>query len=148
MFDVRHDPKMKAGDIFGTRLWCETDQDANFGYKTYDQLLTNGNSSIKDASGFDKAVRAMGTQHVNHFGRGTAVLMNLSPQWYNAYRTAGFAAAAKRSAFMKPIHDAGIRRWVEIKDAGDKEFGYEITYWNNAGRTICLRRDGAGDCGQ
>ena len=60
MFGVRHDPKMKAGDIFGTRLWCETDQDANFGYKSYEQLLTSGNTSIKDASGFDKAVRTMG----------------------------------------------------------------------------------------
>jgi hypothetical protein len=136
MFGVRHDPKMKAGDIFGTRLWCETDQDANFGYKSYDQLLTRGNTSIKDPSGFDKAVRKMGVSHSNKFGSGSAVLMNLSPQWYNAYRASGFAAAAKREVFMKPIHEAGIRRWVEIKDAGDKEFGYEITYWTGEGRTI------------
>lgn len=135
MFGVRHDPKMKAGDIFGARLWCETDQDANFGYKTYSELLTRGNSSIKDASGFDIAARSMGVVHTNRFGRGTAVLMNLSPQWYNAYRVAGFAAAAKRSVFMKPIHDAGIRRWVEIKNAGENEFGYEIIYWSVAGRT-------------
>jgi hypothetical protein len=72
---------------------------------------------------------------VNKFGKGMAVLMNLSPQWYNAYRVAGFAAAAKREVFMKPIHDAGIHRWVEIKNAADKEFGYEVTYWTNGSRT-------------
>ncbi|HEX3998592.1 MAG TPA: beta-galactosidase trimerization domain-containing protein [Pirellulales bacterium] len=138
MFGVRHDPKMTAGDIFGNRLWCETDQDANFGYKTYDELLTRGNTSIKDASGFDKAVRSMGVAHATRFGKGTAVLMNLSPQWYNAYRVAGSAAAAKRSVFMKPLHDAGIRRWVEIKNPGDEEFGYEITYWSIAGRTFAF----------
>ena len=71
MFGVRHDPKMKAGDIFGNKLWCETNQDANFGYKSYDQLLTRENSSIKDASGFDKAVRTMGVGHANKFGSGT-----------------------------------------------------------------------------
>ena len=51
--------------------------------------MTNKNTSIKDASGFDKAVRNMPAGNVNHFGRGTAVLMNLSPQWYNAYRVDG-----------------------------------------------------------
>ena len=64
------------------------------------------------------------------------MLLNLSPQWYNAYRVAGFTAAAKRAVFMQPIHDAGIKRWVEIKNAGDQEFGYEITYWTREGRTI------------
>jgi len=136
MFGVKHDPAMKAGDIFGTRLWCETDQDANYGYKSYDQLLTNNNTSLKDASGFDKAVRKMPVGNVNQFGRGTAVLLNLSPQWYNAYRVTGFAAAAKRATFMQPIHAAGIRRWVEIAGAGDKQFGYEITYWTKGGRTL------------
>ena len=35
------------------------DQDANFGWKTYEEFLTNGNTCIKDASGFNKAVREM-----------------------------------------------------------------------------------------
>ncbi len=104
MFGLRHDPRLKSRDLFGGRLWCETDQDANYGYKSYEQLLTNNNDLIKDASGFDKAVRNMGAAHTHKFGKGTAVLMNLSPQWYNAYRVKGFAAAAKRATFMAPIH--------------------------------------------
>ena len=99
---------MQAGDIFGNELWCEMDQEANFGYKSYSQLMTNKNTSIKDASGFDKAVRNMSAGHVNQFGRGNAVLLNLSPQWYNAYRVEGFAAAARCEVFMQPIHQAGI----------------------------------------
>jgi hypothetical protein len=99
-------------------------------------LLTKQNTSIKDASGFDKAVRNMPVDNVNHFGRGTAVLLNLSPQWYNAYRVAGLTAAARRSAFMKPIHEAGIRRWVEIQNTSDKQFGYEVTYWKQGDRTL------------
>jgi hypothetical protein len=136
MFGVKHGSAMKAGDIFGNHLWCETDQDANYSYKSYDQLLTNNNTSIKDASGFDKAMRSMPVGSVNHYGHGTAALLNLSPQWYNAYRVKGFTAAARRATFMKPIHDAGIRRWVEIQNASEKEFGYEITYWKQGDRTL------------
>jgi len=38
--------------------------------------------------------------------------------------------------FMKPLDDAGIRRWVQVENADDKTFGYEITYWEKGGRTI------------
>ena len=127
---------MKAGDIFGETLWCETDQDTNFTYKTYQELLTNGNTSIKDASGFDKAVRKMGVDHVNTYGKGKAVLMNLSPQWYNAYRQAGFGAATKREVFMKHVKAPASTPWVRIQGASGKEFGYEITYWTKGDRTI------------
>ncbi len=136
MFGVRHDPKMTAKDIFGTTLWCETNQEVNYGYKSFEQLMTKANTSIKDGSGFDKAVRKMGVGHVHKYGKGTAVLMNLSPQWYNAYRIAGSKAAAKRSVFMKPIEAAGVKPWVRIKDATDGDFGYSITYWTKGGRTI------------
>ncbi len=98
--------------------------------------MTKDNTSIKDQSGFDKAVRFMGVNHVHKYGKGTAVLMNLSPQWYNAYRQDGFAEAGKREVFMKHVLDAGVKPWVRIKDAGEKEFGYEITYWSKDGRTI------------
>ena len=57
MFGVKHSPSLRPADLFGGRLWVETDQDANYGYKVYEQLLTNGNTCIKDASGFNKAVR-------------------------------------------------------------------------------------------
>jgi len=137
MLGVKHDPNMKAGDVFQTRLWAEVDQDANYSYKTYDGFLTNKNTCIKDPSGFNKAVRNMDVVHVNKFGQGTAVLMNLSPQWYNAYRTAGVENAAKRDVFMKHVKAAGLKRWVDLAGAGDKEQGYEICYWTRPdGRTI------------
>ena len=136
MFDVKHDSKMTAKDVFGETLWSETNQDINFSYKTYQDLLTNGNTSIKDASGFDKAVRKMGVNHVSAYGKGKAILMNLSPQWYNAYRQAGFEPSAKREVFMKPVKDAGATPWVRIKGAAGKEFGYVITYWTKGDRTI------------
>jgi hypothetical protein len=98
----------------------------NFGWKTYKEFLTNVNTCIMDASGFHKAVRNMQTANINKVGTGTAVLMNLSPQWYNAYRVAGFEAAKKRETFLRHV---GVRRWVEIEGAGEPEFGYEITYF-------------------
>ncbi|MFB3892738.1 MAG: beta-galactosidase trimerization domain-containing protein [Phycisphaerae bacterium] len=153
VFGVRHDPKMKAADLFGGRLWCEVDQDVNFSYKSYEQFLTNKSTCQKDASGFNKAVlmKGMPVNHINMAARqmgdsaknapaggpgpGTAVLMNLSPQWYNAYRVQGFDAAKKREVFMKHIRDAGVRPWVSITSAGQREFGHEITYWQKDGRT-------------
>ena len=130
MFGVKHDPTMRAPDVFGEKLWVEVDQDANYSWKTYEDFLTNKNTCIKDASGFHKAVRAMPAQHVAAFGRGKAVLMNLSPQWYHAYRAAGAEAAARREVFMRHVTAAGVVPWVRIAGAGEPEHGYEITYWN------------------
>jgi hypothetical protein len=148
LFGVRHDPGMTAKDLFGGKLWCEVDQDANFGWKTYAEFLTNGNTCIQDASGFNKAVRGMPVGTIRKVGQGTAVLMNLSPQWYNAHRDAGFKAAVARETFIRPVEAAIGRRWVEIEGAGDREFGYEITYFRAAnGRTVlflCLNPDIAG----
>ncbi|HZK81104.1 MAG TPA: hypothetical protein VFC46_08560 [Humisphaera sp.] len=79
----------------------------------------------------------MPTAHVNHPGKGTAILMNLSPQWYNAYRAAGPEAAAKRSVFMTPIHTAGVAPGITL-DGGEKAFGAEITYWKQGARTIAF----------
>ncbi len=138
LFGVRHDPALKAAGVFGGKLWSETDQDANFGWKTYKELLTNGSTCIKDASGFHKAVRDLPVGNVNRVGAGTAVLLNLSPQWYNAYRVEGFAAARRRDFFMRHVIPiSGTRRWVEIEGAGEPEFGHEITYFRKAdGRTL------------
>jgi hypothetical protein len=135
LFGVKHSPDMKMANVFGGKLWCELNQDENFGWKTYESFLTNGNTCIKDASGFDKAVRNMKTATVNRVGKGTAVLLNLSPQWYNAYRAAGAEAATKRSTFMGPVEAATGKRWVSLKGGG-KENGYEITYLKKDGRTI------------
>ena len=135
LFGVKHDPKMTHKDIFGGRLWCEVDQDANFNWKTYDEFLTNQNTCIKDPTGYDKAVREMPVNHVNQVGKGLAVLMNLSPQWYNAYRTAGVDAAAKRAIFVNPIHATGINRRVTL-EGSDKTKNAEITFWTQGTRTI------------
>jgi hypothetical protein len=132
MFAVHHDPAIRQADVFGGSLWCEINQDANFSWKTYHELMTNQNACIQDESGFDKAVRKMNVNHVNPFGKGTAVLMNLSPQWYNAYRDAGAASAAKREIFIRHVTGGGARPWVQLSPADDHTFGHEITYWTRA----------------
>ncbi|MDB6174936.1 MAG: hypothetical protein JWL59_4247 [Chthoniobacteraceae bacterium] len=132
MFGTHHDSALHASDIFGGKLWVEVDQDANFSWKSYEEFLTNKNTCIKETSGFYRAVRALPVDKVNHFGRGTAVLMNLSPQWYNAYRTAGAAASAKRGVFMHHLSDAGITPRVRLKSADESTHGYEMTYWAKA----------------
>ncbi len=138
MFAVEHDSGMGPADLFQEKLWCEVDQDAHYSYKAYDDFLGKGNTCLKDASGYNKAVRKMDVNKVNKFGKGTAVLMNLSPQWYNAYRLAGAKQAAeKREVFMSHVKAAGAKRWVRITGAdAEKVHGCEITYWSKDGRTI------------
>ena len=129
LFGVPHEPTLTVKDVFGGRLWCEVDQDANYNWKTHEEFLTNKNTCLKDESGFHKAVRNMHTATVNHYGKGVAVLMNLSPQWYNAYREAGWEAARRRDVFMRYVGGGTTKRWVEIDQAAEAEFGYEIAYW-------------------
>lgn len=147
LFGVRHDPNMRAGDVFGNRLWCEVDQDANYDWKTYRGMLVNGNTCIRDSSGYNKAVRNMPVDNVNRVGRGVAVLMNLSPQWYNAYREEGMEAARKRSVFMRHLHPlCKPKAWIE--NANEDVFGYEITRFRASnGRTllyVCLNPETTG----
>jgi hypothetical protein len=136
MFGVSHDMNMKAEDIFQRRLWAEVDQDVNYNWKDYEEFLSNKNDCIKDLSGFYKAVRKMPADNVNTFGNGKAVLMNLSPQWYNAYRQSIYEDAFKRNSFIKHIKRAGLKRRVWLEPDDDKIFGYEITYWKKGGRII------------
>lgn len=148
LFGVRHDPAMTQADVFGGKLWCEVDQDANFGWKTYTEFLTNANTCLQDPSGFHKAVRAMPTANVRRVGLGTAVLLNLSPQWYNAYRVAGYESAKRRETFLRHVTAGGVKRWVEIEGAGEATFGSEITYFRRPdGRTVlflCLNPETVG----
>ncbi len=127
---------------FGEKLWVEVDQDANYSWKSYDEFLTNKNTCLKDASGFHKAVRAMPVASERAHGKGRAVLMNLSPQWYNAYRVTGSEPAKQREVFMRHVTAGGVAPWVRVADAGGREHGYEITYWSlPGGRTllfVCL----------
>ncbi len=129
MFGVTHKATMRSADLFGGTLWCEVDQDANFDWKSSREFLTRQNSCIKDKSGYHKVVRSMPVDQTRKNGRGTAILMNLSPQWYNAYRTEGSIAAEKRTVFMRHLHNAGLNRWVELRSDGDRQFGCELTYW-------------------
>ncbi len=139
MFGVEHKPSLRSADVFGGQLWCEVNQDANFSWKTYEGFLTNENTCVKDATGFNKAVRDMPTIGTHRFGKGTAVLMNLSPQWYNAYRVAGAAEATKhRGTFIDPVTAAGPQRWVWLAGDAEQLHGYETTYWTKDGRTIVL----------
>jgi hypothetical protein len=137
MLGVHHDAAMHQADVFGGSLWCEINQDANFSWKTYHEFMTHQNTCIVDKSGYDTAVRKMAVNQSKPFGKGTAVLMNLSPQWYNAYREAGAAEAAKREVFIRHVVDGGARPWVQLSPADETTFGREITYWRSAGgRTI------------
>ena len=136
MFGVKHDPEMGPGGVFeGGNLWAEVNQDNHFNQSG--EKLLGGNKSIVDKSGFHKAVRDMDVAKVNKFGSGTAVLLNLSPSWYSAFRGRPAAeAAAKRDVFTQYVKKAIGTRWAQLQGAGDKENGYEITYWNKGDRTI------------
>jgi hypothetical protein len=57
-------------------------------------------------------------------------MMNLSPQWYNAYRAAGEEPARHRQVFLQHF---GIQPTVKV--TGQNIFGHEITRWQNHGRT-------------
>jgi hypothetical protein len=136
LFGVKHPPDLKGSDVFGPDdLWCEVDQDANFGWKSYQEFLTNKNTSTRGPEGYDIAVPSLPVATSHPFGQGTAVLLNLSPQWYNAFRADGFAASQKRQTFMTPIL-ARTQPWVRLENAAEPEHGYEITYWQTPDRTL------------
>jgi len=138
LFGIRHDPQMQATDIFGDRLWVEVDQDANYSYQTYDAFLTNQNTCLKQDCGFNKAVRSMPIETIAQVGSGKAVLMNLSPQWYNAYRGQGSESSKKRDVFMKHVMSADVKPRLRIVDAAEKEHGYEVTYWKLPNNRVLL----------
>jgi len=136
MFGVKHDPNMGSADVFqGGSLWSEVNQDVHYG-QSGEKLLSD-NKCIQDKSGYNKAARTMEVAKVNSYGSGTAVLLNLSPSWYSVYRGHPFAeATAKRDVFTQYAKKAAGTRWVQLQGAGDKENGYEITYWTKGDRTI------------
>lgn len=119
MFSVKHDPNLRASNIFQKQLWVEVDQDKNYNQPSMTQFLSNQNSSIRHKNGYNIAIRNMGVEHINPFGHGRAVLMNQSPQWYNAYRESSASEAKKRGVFIKHVFAAGIKPLVTLK--GDLE---------------------------
>ncbi|MBU0755093.1 MAG: beta-galactosidase trimerization domain-containing protein, partial [Planctomycetes bacterium] len=136
LFGVKHDPRLKAGDLFQERLWTEVDQEARYDEETFEAFFTRENTCIVHESGYHKAVRGMGVQFSNDFGKGRAVLLNLSPQRYNAYRDRGFPGMERRAPFMNPLRGSGLRPWVRIETSKDTIPDYEITYWKKNDRTL------------
>ena len=134
LFGVRHDPALSARDLFGGKLWVEVDQDARYSWTTFDEFLTKDNAAPVDAGGFHRAVRDLPVRHAQTHGRGNAVLMNLSPQWYNAARS-GPGAEAARAAFLQPLTAAGLKPRVRLKDPSAAPTA-EITYWSQGDRTV------------
>ena len=139
LFATQHDPDLKARDVFnGTGLWAEVDQDANYDKRSAHEFLTNRNTCLRGPGGFHRAVRSLPDAGMQRFGQGAAVLLNLSPQWYNAYREAEPEEAKRRQVLLGPILERSTP-WVRLKDAGAATHGYEVTYWRKDGRTIvCL----------
>jgi len=129
MFGVKHDPNLRAKDLFGGSLWVEVNQDTNYDWKTFDEFMTLENHCLLDGSGFHKAVRDMPVNQTHAYKKGQAVLMNLSPQYYNAYRAAGTQAAKKRSIFIDHILSAGDGPRVTLTGKEEDLNGCEITYW-------------------
>ncbi|NOY00221.1 MAG: hypothetical protein GXP30_10865, partial [Verrucomicrobia bacterium] len=136
LFGVQHGLTLKPSDIFSERLWVETDQDANFSYSSYQDLLSNKNTNLRHPSGFARAVRKLPTDNNNSFGDGAGVLMNLSPQWYHVLRGQGFEKAKARSLFMKHLRTANVTARVRIANPTEASFTYEITYWKQNDRIL------------
>ena len=138
MFGVKHDPKMTAKDVFGETLWCETNQDANYGYKTYERADDQGQhlaSRTPAASTRPSARwRVDQGQHLRQ-GQGRADEPLAAVVQRLPRRPASQPPPSARSSSSTSRPPASPP-WVRIKDAGEKEFGYEITYWTKGGRTI------------
>ena len=139
LFGVKQDPHLRAADVFNgesKNLWAEVDQEANFSTRNPEKFLTNANTCLKDESGFNKAVRNQPTQRATTYGKGKAILMNLSPQWYNAYRAAGPEAATKRDVFIRPVVTAIVTPHAALKNPTAATFGAELTYFRKGAREI------------
>ncbi len=106
LFNVRHSPDISSADMFGGKLWSETDQDAGYSYKTYRELLESGAAPRRHESGFSVAVRKLQTRQVQSHGSGKAVLLNLSPQWYNAFRQENRGETSRRKEFLQHVTTA------------------------------------------
>lgn len=136
VFAVQHQSSLKAPGIFSDQLWVEADQEANFYFKSYQDLLDKKNNNLRHPAGFARAVRSLPSDNSHSYGQGKAVLMNLSPQWYHALRGQGAKAASSRSVFMKHLDKAGIKSPVRLRNNSEEVFSHEITYWQKGDRTL------------
>ena len=132
LFGVTHDGSETKKDFFAGKLWVETDQDSGFngGIK---RLLATLTPKMQD--GFAIAETKLKTNNVKKAGSGSAVYLNLSPQYYLLYRDEKKTDDAQRAVFLKAIADAGIKPWVKITANGKRPMNAESTYFTKNGRT-------------
>jgi len=137
LFGVKHDGSQTSRDLFGDRLWVETDQDAGFSYRRYRDLFATIHCKLEN--GYAVAERKLPTHIVRSVGSGKAVLINLSPQRYLQYREEGTANDAVRRVFIQHVTAAGVRPWVTAAgEDGRRPRNLEITYWRKGGRTLAF----------
>lgn len=130
LFGVAHDGSETRADLFGGRLWVETDQDAGFGYRRFRDLFETVRPRLRE--GFAVAERKLPAGTARKAGRGRAAYLNLSPQRYLMLRQEGTATAESRRLFMEPL---GVSPWISARAMG-KSIPLEVTYWSKGKRTL------------
>ncbi|HPD15983.1 MAG TPA: beta-galactosidase trimerization domain-containing protein [Planctomycetota bacterium] len=136
LFGVKHDGTETKRDFFGGdgKLWVETNQDAAFGYKKYRELFATVPCKLADE--FAIAEPKLKTHIIRKIGKGTAVLVNLSPQRYLQYREEGSASEQHRNVFVQYALSGGAKPWVRVAGPdGARPRNCEATYWSKGGRT-------------
>jgi len=128
LFGVAHDGAETKADFFGGKVWVETNQDAGFSYKRYRDLFATVQCPLADE--FAIAERKLKTHIIRKVGKGTAVLVNLSPQRYLQYREEGAASDQHRNVFIQYALSGGARPWVRVTGPdGARPRNCEATYW-------------------
>jgi hypothetical protein len=130
LFGVTHDGTETRANLFGGRLWVETDQDRGFGYRTLRDLFNTVQPRLHQ--GFAVAERRLPVGTVRRAGEGRAVYLNLSPQRYLLFRQEGAATVDARRPFIEPLE---VSPWITAKAAG-RQILLEVTAWSQGGRTL------------
>ena len=134
LFGVAHDGSETKANFFGGKLWVETNQDAAFSYKKYRELLATVPCQLADE--FAIAEKKLKTHIIRKVGKGTAVLVNLSPQRYLQHREEGTATDKHRNVFVQYALQGGAKPWVQVAGPdGTRPRNLEVTYWTKGGRT-------------
>lgn len=132
LFGVRHDGTETRADLFGGRLWVETDQDAGYSFRRYRELFETVHPRLD--RGFAIAEKKLPVGTMRQAGKGRAVYLNLSPQRYLMMREEGTATEEQRRIFLAPVFAAGVTPWIRAR-AG-RAIPLEVTYWSKGGRTL------------
>ncbi len=134
LFGVTHTGNEKASDFFGDKYWVESDQDTQFFFKKYRDLLNSINCKMRD--GYAIAEKNLGDVTVKEIGNGRAVYLNLSPQRYLQFREEETSDQAIRDIFLKEVYTAGVQPWVNITVNDKRPENIEATYWKKDGRIM------------